>query len=55
MRLVPNTLTHERTVAFVDYHNTVHALRREGRQIDLVALRDRCAWPRAATEPASRA
>jgi uncharacterized LabA/DUF88 family protein len=27
-------------VAFVDYHNTLHALRREGRQIDLVALRD---------------
>lgn len=40
MRTVPNTLTHERTVAFVDYHNTLHALRREGRQIDLVALRD---------------
>jgi uncharacterized LabA/DUF88 family protein len=40
MQLVPNTLTNERTVAFVDYHNTVHALRREGRQIDLVALRD---------------
>jgi len=40
MRTVPNTLTHERVVAFVDYHNTLHALRRVGRQIDLVALRD---------------
>jgi len=35
MRTVPNTLTHERAVAFVDYHNTLHALRRVGRQIDL--------------------
>lgn len=40
MHLVPNTLTHERVAAFVDYHNTLHALRRIGRQIDLVALRD---------------
>jgi uncharacterized LabA/DUF88 family protein len=40
MRLVPSTLTHERVVAFVDYHNTLHALRREGRQIDLTGLRD---------------
>ncbi len=39
MQIVPNTLTHERVVAFVDYHNTVHALRREGRRIDLGALR----------------
>ena len=39
MQLVPNTLTNERTVAFVDYHNTLHALRREGRQTDLAALR----------------
>ncbi len=40
MHTVPNTLTHERTVAFVDYHNTLNALRRVGRQIDLAALRD---------------
>jgi uncharacterized LabA/DUF88 family protein len=40
MRIVPNTLTHERAAAFVDYHNTLHALRREGHQIDLAALRD---------------
>jgi uncharacterized LabA/DUF88 family protein len=39
MRIVPSTLTHERAVAFVDYHNTLHALRREGRQIDLSHLR----------------
>ena len=40
MENVPNTLTHERTVAFFDYNNTLNALRREGRQIDLAALRD---------------
>lgn len=40
MNTVPNTLTNERVVVFVDYHNTLHALRRVGRQIDLVALRD---------------
>ena len=40
MHTVPNTLTHERVVAFVDYHNTLHALRRVWRQIDLPALRD---------------
>ena len=40
MHTVPNTLTHERVAAFVDYHNTLHALRRVGRQIDLPALRD---------------
>lgn len=40
MHTVPNTLTHERVVAFVDYSNTLHALRRVGRQIDLPALRD---------------
>lgn len=39
MQTVPNTLTHERVAAFVDYHNTRHALRRVGRQIDLAALR----------------
>lgn len=40
MRPVPNSLTNERTVVFIDYHNTLNALRREGRQIDLAALRD---------------
>ena len=40
MHTVPNTLTHERVAAFVDYHNILHALRRVGRQIDLPALRD---------------
>jgi uncharacterized LabA/DUF88 family protein len=40
MHTVPDTLTNERVVIFVDYHNTLHALRRVGRQIDLVALRD---------------
>ncbi|MBN1935637.1 MAG: NYN domain-containing protein [Anaerolineae bacterium] len=40
MQLVPNTLTHERVAVFVDYHNTLHALRRVGRQIDLLALHD---------------
>lgn len=40
MRTVPDTLTHERVAVFVDYHNTLHALRRVGRQIDLSALRD---------------
>lgn len=39
MRTVPDILTHERVAVFVDYHNTLHALRRVGRQIDLVALR----------------
>lgn len=39
MQHVPNTLTNERTVAFVDYHNTLNALRREGRQADLAVLR----------------
>lgn len=40
MHTVPNTLTNERVAVFIDYHNTLHALRRVGRQIDLVALRD---------------
>ena len=40
MRTVPDTLTHERVAIFADYHNTLAALRRAGRQIDLVALRD---------------
>lgn len=40
MRTVPDTLTHERVAIFADYHNTLNALRRAGRQIDLVALRD---------------
>jgi len=40
MRFVPSTLTHERVAVFIDYRNTLHGLRREGRQIDLVALRD---------------
>jgi uncharacterized LabA/DUF88 family protein len=40
MQIVPNTLTHERVAAFVDYHDTQRALRQEGRQIDLVALRN---------------
>jgi uncharacterized LabA/DUF88 family protein len=40
MRKVPDTLTNERTVVFIDYHNTQNALRRAGRQIDLTALRD---------------
>jgi len=40
MHTVPDTLTHERAAVFVDYHNTRHALRRVGRQIDLVGLRD---------------
>lgn len=41
MYLVPNTLTHERVAAFVDYHNTRHAMRRIGCEIDLVV------WSRA--------
>lgn len=40
MRTVPDTLTHERVAIFADYRNTLNALRRVGRQIDLVALRD---------------
>ena len=40
MHTVPDTLTNERVAVFVDYHNTLNALRRVGRQIDLVALRD---------------
>lgn len=40
MRTVPDTLTHERVAIFADYPNTLDALRRAGRQIDLVALRD---------------
>ncbi len=40
MQTVPNTLTSERIAVFIDYHNTLHALRRVGQQIDLVALRD---------------
>jgi uncharacterized LabA/DUF88 family protein len=40
MRTVPDTLTHERVAIFADYRNTLNALRRAGRQIDLVALRD---------------
>ncbi len=40
MRTVPDTLTHERVAIFADYRNTLNALRRVGRQIDLVALRE---------------
>ncbi|MBN1954083.1 MAG: NYN domain-containing protein [Anaerolineae bacterium] len=40
MQSIPDTLTNERVVVFIDYHNTLHALRRVGQQIDLVALRD---------------
>ena len=40
MRNVPDTLTNERTAVFIDYHNTQNALRRAGRQIDLVGLQD---------------
>ncbi len=40
MQTVPDTLTNERVAVFVDYHNTLNALRRVGHQIDLVALRD---------------
>ena len=40
MQTVTDTLTAERTVAFIDYHNTREALRRAGHQIDLLALRD---------------
>lgn len=40
MRTVPDTLTHERVAIFADYLNTLTALRRAGRQIDLAALRD---------------
>ncbi len=40
MQTVPDTLTHERVAVFVDYHNTLNALRRVGHQIDLVTLRD---------------
>ena len=39
MHTVPDVLTNERVAVFVDYHNTLHALRRVGRQIDLAALR----------------
>jgi uncharacterized LabA/DUF88 family protein len=39
MHNVPDSLTHERAAIFVDYHNTLNALRREGRQVDLGALR----------------
>ena len=40
MHTVPDILTNERVAVFIDYHNTLHALRRVGRQIDLVALRN---------------
>lgn len=50
MRYVPNTLTHERVVAFFDYHNTLHALRREGQQLDLAGLRDYLAQGRHLVE-----
>jgi uncharacterized LabA/DUF88 family protein len=40
MQTVPSTLTNERVAVFIDYHNTLHALRRAGQQIDLAALRD---------------
>ena len=40
MQTVTDTLTAERVVAFIDYHNTREALRRAGHQIDLLALRD---------------
>jgi uncharacterized LabA/DUF88 family protein len=40
MRTVPDTLTHERVAIFADFRNTLNTLRRAGRQIDLVALRD---------------
>jgi uncharacterized LabA/DUF88 family protein len=39
MYIVPDILTHERAVIFADYQQTLDALRREGRQIDLAALR----------------
>lgn len=50
MHTVPNTLTNERVAVFIDYHNTLHALRRMGRQIDLVALRDYLAEGRHVVE-----
>ena len=50
MHTVPNTLTNERVAVFIDYHNTLHALRRMGRQIDLVALRDYLAQGRHVVE-----
>ena len=40
MQFVPDTRNNERIALFVDYHNTLHALRRAGRQIDLAALKD---------------
>lgn len=40
MQTVTDTLTAERVVAFIDYHNTREALRRVGHQIDLLGLRD---------------
>ena len=46
MRNVPDTLTNERTAVFIDYHNTQNALRRAGRQIDLVGLRQNRATER---------
>ena len=50
MQEVPNTLTNERVAVFVDYHNTLHALRRVGQQIDLLALRDYLAQGRHLVE-----
>jgi len=50
MRTVPDTLTHERVAIFVDFRNTLNALRRAGRQIDLAALRDYLAEGRHLSE-----
>lgn len=50
MHTVPDILSNERVAVFIDYHNTLHALRRVGRQIDLVALRDYLAEGRHVVE-----
>lgn len=39
-----------RVAVFIDYQNTLHSLRRQGRQIDLPALREYLAEGRQATE-----
>ncbi len=40
MLTMPSSLTHERVGVFIDHCSVLHGLRRAGRQVDLVALRD---------------
>jgi uncharacterized LabA/DUF88 family protein len=40
METIADPQSHQRVAIFVDYHNVLNALRRIGRQVDLIALRE---------------